>query len=352
MQRQNRVLSRLVLSPTGRPLVDPTLSPLQVAEGLLAGLVGHASLFFQGGILHRDISPNNIIVVDQDLPQLTFVSPPAAHGDPFEWIWPRDVPLRGCLIDLDYAIEASAHPSGALDRTGTYPFIAIQILSGLERHRYRHDLESFLYVLLWVCCYPTNAPISTTPTTTTTNPDPPIWPLKDPLALWCDADPASVVNHKIANVMYGSQNFHALFDRFRPGFGHFKRVAREMRLTLWRRSARSKKCDLAVERKLNASTPAGGGGDGSASAQQGSKHRAEDDEDDEENEDGEDKEGDEDDEDEDNDGDEEEEEVLPDEVRLGVSNKDAFLEVKKLLQRPMASLKKQAKREQKQRRNV
>ncbi|KAF8447107.1 hypothetical protein BGX38DRAFT_1049093, partial [Terfezia claveryi] len=99
----------------------------QVAEGLLAGLIGHASLFFQGGILHRDISPNNIIVIDDSLPQLT----------------------SGCLIDLDYAIEASAQPSGALDRTGTYPFIAIQILLGQERHRYRHDLESFLYVLIW-----------------------------------------------------------------------------------------------------------------------------------------------------------------------------------------------------------
>ncbi|KAF8447110.1 hypothetical protein BGX38DRAFT_1046301, partial [Terfezia claveryi] len=109
----------------------------QVAEGLLAGLIGHASLFFQGGILHRDISPNNIIVIDD------------TASDPFAWIWPRDTPLRGCLIDLDYAIEASAQPSGALDRTGTYPFIAIQVLRGRERHRYRHDLESFLYVLIW-----------------------------------------------------------------------------------------------------------------------------------------------------------------------------------------------------------
>ncbi|KAF8419397.1 hypothetical protein BGX38DRAFT_1309570 [Terfezia claveryi] len=155
MQRQNRVLSRLVLSPTGRPLLDSRLSPLQVAEGLLAGLIGHASLFFQGGILHRDISPNNIIVIDDSLPQLTLVSSPVpTTSNPFAWIWPHDTPLRGCLIDLDYAIEASAQPSGALDRTGTYPFIAIQVLRGRERHRYRHDLESFLYVLLWVCCYP------------------------------------------------------------------------------------------------------------------------------------------------------------------------------------------------------
>ncbi|KAF8419822.1 hypothetical protein BGX38DRAFT_1241534 [Terfezia claveryi] len=49
---------------------------------------------FSGGILHRDISPNNIIVIDDSLPQLTSVSSPCA-SDPFAWIWPRDTPLRG-----------------------------------------------------------------------------------------------------------------------------------------------------------------------------------------------------------------------------------------------------------------
>ncbi|RUP42692.1 hypothetical protein BC936DRAFT_138214 [Jimgerdemannia flammicorona] len=36
-------------------------------------------------------------------------------------------------------------------RAGTLPFISIGILEK-ERHGYRYDLESFLYVLLWLCC--------------------------------------------------------------------------------------------------------------------------------------------------------------------------------------------------------
>lgn len=34
--------------------------------------------------------------------------------------------------------------------SGTMPFMAIGVLCGLE-HAYRHDLESFFYVLLWMC---------------------------------------------------------------------------------------------------------------------------------------------------------------------------------------------------------
>ncbi|KAF8428817.1 hypothetical protein EV426DRAFT_586271, partial [Tirmania nivea] len=294
MQRQNRVLSRLVISPTGKPLRDETLSPLQAAEGLLAGLIGHASLFFQGGILHRDISPNNIIIIDDSLPQLPLDSSPVpTTSDPFAWIWPRDTPLRGCLIDLDYAIDASAQPSGALDRTGTYPFIAIQVLRGRERHRYRHDLESFLYVLLWVCCYPVVAGSAII-----LSPFDSIWPALDPLSKWHDEDEFSVASHKIAHVIDDSMLFGLLLERFRPGFEHFKRVAKEMRMTLWRLPGLSS-CKLTAEGK-----PSEGRGD--EYEEQGGGER---------------------------------EWLLPEEVRLGVSNKDAFQEVKKSMQWLVATLK-------------
>ncbi|RPB23921.1 hypothetical protein L211DRAFT_838374 [Terfezia boudieri ATCC MYA-4762] len=296
MQRQNRVLSRLVLSPTGRPLLDSRLSPLQVAEGLLAGLIGHASLFFQGGILHRDISPNNIIVIDDSLPQLTLVSSPVpTTSDPFAWIWPRDTPLRGCLIDLDYAIEASAQPSGALDRTGTYPFIAVQVLRGRERHRYRHDLESFLYVLIWVCCYPVVAGSA--------NVISPIWPASDPLSKWRDGDELSVTSHKAACVIYDSMIFGLLLERFRPGFEHFRRVAKEMRKTLWRLPGRGNVYGLCEEGKPSERV----GGQDQEGTEGGGKEYEDEDE-------------------------EESLRLLPEEVRFGVSNKDGFQEVKKSLQ--------------------
>ncbi|KAK0725689.1 hypothetical protein B0H67DRAFT_479800, partial [Lasiosphaeris hirsuta] len=42
-------------------------------------------------------------------------------------------------------------PSGARHMTtGTMQLMAIEALFGID-HTYRHDLESFFYVLLWVC---------------------------------------------------------------------------------------------------------------------------------------------------------------------------------------------------------
>jgi hypothetical protein len=56
---------------------------------------------------------------------------------------------RGMLIDLDLAKELDGGPSGARHRTGTMEFMAIEVLEG-RAHTYRHDLESFFYVFLWV----------------------------------------------------------------------------------------------------------------------------------------------------------------------------------------------------------
>ncbi|CAG8504708.1 391_t:CDS:2 [Rhizophagus irregularis] len=37
-------------------------------------------------------------------------------------------------------------------RTGTLPFMAIEILKHNAEHTFQHDLESFFYVLCWICC--------------------------------------------------------------------------------------------------------------------------------------------------------------------------------------------------------
>ncbi|KAI9680930.1 MAG: hypothetical protein M1829_001010 [Trizodia sp. TS-e1964] len=57
--------------------------------------------------------------------------------------------MSGMLIDLDLAIEIGKR-TGATQRTGTMHFMAIEVLLGYE-HTYRHDLESFFYLLLWIC---------------------------------------------------------------------------------------------------------------------------------------------------------------------------------------------------------
>jgi serine/threonine protein kinase len=81
-----------------------------------------------GKILHRDISENNIIITD----------PHRADG------------FTGMLIDLDLAKQVGSSRSGARHQTGTMEFMAIEVLRKAT-HTFRHDLESFFYVLFWIC---------------------------------------------------------------------------------------------------------------------------------------------------------------------------------------------------------
>jgi hypothetical protein len=60
---------------------------------------------------------------------------------------------RGFLIDLDLAIkEQRISASGAKGKTGTRAFMAIGALLG-EQHSFMHDLESFFWVLFWICIH-------------------------------------------------------------------------------------------------------------------------------------------------------------------------------------------------------
>lgn len=123
---ENRIFSCLVISPPGRAIQNfDTL--VEFLESCRDFIKAQRSLYRDGKILHRDISENNLIITDA-----------MQKGDP-----------KGTLIDLDLAQELDGGSSGARHRTGTMEFMAIEVLEG-EAHTYRHDLESFLYVFLWV----------------------------------------------------------------------------------------------------------------------------------------------------------------------------------------------------------
>ncbi|KAI5781629.1 hypothetical protein DFH27DRAFT_519568 [Peziza echinospora] len=138
---ENRILTCVAMSTIGTRVADLHGNPAALANAILGALVGHASLYFTGGLLHRDVSSSN---------QCAFRPLPAA-------MQPQS--LRGFLIDLDYAVHfpQPRHPAtppataAAPHRTGTLAFMSIGILMG-EPHTYAHDLESFLYLLIWVCC--------------------------------------------------------------------------------------------------------------------------------------------------------------------------------------------------------
>jgi len=117
----------IVTSPLGRAL--DTFSSIPELLTVLRDVV-HAlrSLYLKANILHRDISPHNIIITTGE----------ADNSDA----------SSGFLIDLDLALDLS-NPPVERRLMGSQGFMAIGILGG-DDHTYRHDLESVFYVFLWM----------------------------------------------------------------------------------------------------------------------------------------------------------------------------------------------------------
>lgn len=91
----------------------------------------HVALW-KGGVYHRDVSPGNLM-----------------------W-YEKDGKLIGVLNDYDLSSLASDLGPRGNERTGTVPFMALELLKekgqrGEVKHLYRHDLESFVWVFIWVC---------------------------------------------------------------------------------------------------------------------------------------------------------------------------------------------------------
>ncbi|KAG6057006.1 hypothetical protein E4U32_005426, partial [Claviceps aff. humidiphila group G2b] len=125
---RNRVHHRIIVQDYGKPIYKA--SSRQALLACLEGCIkGHQSLY-EAGILHRDISINNLMINEERNES-----------------WPH------FLIDLDHAIEMDRHDtSNERTKTGTRAFMAIGLLQG-EEHSFLHDLESFFWVLFWTCIH-------------------------------------------------------------------------------------------------------------------------------------------------------------------------------------------------------
>jgi hypothetical protein len=104
---------------------------IYVAPVEILYFAGHYALW-QAGVLHRDVSPGNLM-----------------------WYWGEDDTLVGVLNDYDLSSLATVHGPDGNERTGTVPFMALDLLTakgqrGEVKHLYRHDLESFMWVLVWI----------------------------------------------------------------------------------------------------------------------------------------------------------------------------------------------------------
>ena len=98
----------------------------------------HQWLYKHAGILHRDLSPNNIMY--------RFIEENNARGE-------MERRVYGVLADYDLssftATMNSDYTKTSQQRTGTPPYMAHELLRGTSPlHLYRHDLESFFYIML------------------------------------------------------------------------------------------------------------------------------------------------------------------------------------------------------------
>jgi hypothetical protein len=135
----NRLHRRIILE-RGTVVRDiPFISGHQLLLCLRDAIRGHRELLTKAGILHRDISINNIVL---------------AHT-------PLADEYTAFLIDLDLAVPIAsarasakeATPKPAPKRTGTFEFMSIEMLFAQPgfTHCYYDDLQSFFFVLLWLC---------------------------------------------------------------------------------------------------------------------------------------------------------------------------------------------------------
>ncbi|KAI0656364.1 hypothetical protein C8Q70DRAFT_921664 [Cubamyces menziesii] len=150
---------RFVVDTVGRPL-SRFKSTRELAMAMRDAIRGHQIAMKYGGILHRDISNGNILIVDRPVPEKP--------------------DCKGVLHDFDYSSMTAVPPSENTsssssepprlhrleldeddpedvehlkERTGTYYFIAHDLLEPnivASVHDTCHDLESYYWVLLWI----------------------------------------------------------------------------------------------------------------------------------------------------------------------------------------------------------
>ncbi|KAH8659529.1 hypothetical protein BGZ61DRAFT_307043, partial [Ilyonectria robusta] len=184
-----RTLGCLVVSPLGHPL-DKFHHVLECIEACRDAVKAHRSLYLDGKILHQDISKDNTIIRDR-----------VVEGGP-----------RGILIDLvaPDSYGKTTGPRNPEELIGTKAFMAIDLLQR-KPHTYRHDLESFLYVFLWIAICGGHKRL----------------PSKSRLQRWQAGSFQDAAQSKVEDV--AEENFRAIVSEFSPAFKGLEGLAWNLR---------------------------------------------------------------------------------------------------------------------------
>ncbi|KZT22806.1 hypothetical protein NEOLEDRAFT_1031523, partial [Neolentinus lepideus HHB14362 ss-1] len=197
-----RLHRRLVLEPFGVP-IEWFRTKKELIRGFMDVIRAHKDLLDKAGVIHRDISIHNIMLI--------------------EAIEDGDQHRKGLLIDLDYATdypEPANRQTGMAERTGTLPFMAVDLLSawGKVHHKPEWDLESLLYVLIWICIFnlgPNNSKKK-------------LQPEETPLKGWFIGEMEIIADTKRGR-MVGEDSWEKLLMWFSPYFEELKPCISEWR---------------------------------------------------------------------------------------------------------------------------
>ncbi|TBU42802.1 hypothetical protein BD309DRAFT_1081192 [Dichomitus squalens] len=138
---------RFVVDKVGRPLIKFRTTREMIAA-IRDAIRGHRVAMTRAGILHRDVSVNNILIVDDPVEQGSFTG--FIHDFDYSSM-SREFPAAN-MASLFSELLLGDNDGGELQkRTGTFYFMAIQLLSDEgDIHGPHHDLQSFYWVILWV----------------------------------------------------------------------------------------------------------------------------------------------------------------------------------------------------------
>jgi hypothetical protein len=191
---QNMTLSCFVTSPLATELSEFT-SVRQLLGAIVDSIRAHESLH-SNNILHQDISAGNIMISGSSASQ--------SGKEP-----------RGILIDFGLAMELDDILPDGRTAHGSRLFMSIGVMNR-KHHTYRHDLESFLYVFIWMAVRGNTEEL----------PDTSI------LRNWSKPDFGERISYKTQDM--SKPGFEKVLDEFLPRFEGVKELARELRTILFR----------------------------------------------------------------------------------------------------------------------
>ncbi|KAM4063709.1 hypothetical protein HRG_006832 [Hirsutella rhossiliensis] len=201
----DRILNCVVITPLGESLHHCKSVP-GLLYALRDAIKGHRSLYQDGGILHRDICPGNIIIPSRG----------AGSRDSHE--------AKGVLIDLDVAKLVTA-PSRQFESVGTPHFQAIGVLQAYlpdNPHTYWHDLEAFFYTFLFLAICKRPVPAGENQLQL---------PATSALQMWIQGRPVDKANRKTKDMH--AENFRVIMAEFTPDFKGLFELAEKLRCPLF-----------------------------------------------------------------------------------------------------------------------